>query len=171
MSLRARCPPPLCSRPIARTHDHGVGAVRSRCVRTFHYCAHRIPACHAATHASPRNALDVPIRVPSSRYAVQHNHDTRGDTRRGCVNAPGRGVIVGSSCPASLALRTILHRDAAQWTLLHFTMYFGCLDAAGLLLDAGADPSIRNNVRRMRWPGRVSGRRACCAAHVYVRCP
>jgi hypothetical protein len=93
---------------------------------------------------------------------VQHNHDTRGDTRRGCVNAPGRGVIVGCSC--SLALRTILHRDAAQWTLLHFTMYFGCLDAAGLLLDAGADPSIKNNVRRMRWQG------ACVWAAGLLRC-
>ena len=32
-------------------------------------------------------------------------------------------------------------------TLLHCAMYYGCLDAAGMLLEAGADPSVTNSVR------------------------
>ena len=55
---------------------------------------------------------------------------------------------------------------APQWTLLHYALYYGCLDAAGMLLEAGADPSVTDAVRAAWRSARVArGLRVRAGSH------
>ena len=77
---------------------------------------------------------------------------------RPCPPRPRVSACLTRARPRAHITRTHAPRScgAPQRTLLHYALHWGCLDAAGMLLEAGADPSVTDKVRAAWRSARVA---------------